>query len=129
MRTIVRFRAGDREYGLPVEHVTEVRSAAELTPLPAPRPGVAGLMTHGGDALPVLAVLSDVGRHVVVVDEGEVSFGVLVDEVLGVERVEDGLIGPAPHGQDQDSVSGVIVDGDRVVLLLDTAAFRAKLTQ
>lgn len=127
MRTIVRFRTIDAEYALPVEDVTEVRSAAELTPLPAPRSGVAGLMTHSGDALPVLSVLGDVGRHVLVLRTADVRFGLLVDEVLGVERIEDELVGPPPRGQDGDHVTGVIVAESKLVLLLDSSALGARL--
>jgi chemotaxis signal transduction protein len=129
VRTIVRFRASDAEYALPVEDVTEVRSASELTPLPAPRSGVAGLMTHGGDALPVLSVLTELGRHVLVMSAADVHFGVLVDEVVGVERVEDGLVGPPPRGQDRDNVTGVIVEEGRLILLLDSAALGARLSR
>ena len=127
MRTIVRFRAGDAEYALPVEDVTEVRSASELTPLPAPRAGVAGLMTHGGDALPVLSVLTELGRHVLVMSTADVHFGVLVDEVVGVERIGDEILGPPPRGQDRDNVTGVIVEDGRLILLLDSAALGARL--
>ena len=127
MKAIVRFRATDGEYALPVEVVTEVRSAAELTPLPAPRAGVAGLMMHGGDALPVLAVLGELGRHVLVIRASDVQFGLLVDEVIGVERVEDDLIGPPPRGQDRDSVTGVLVAEGNLVLLLDPVALGARL--
>lgn len=127
MRTIVRFRASDADYALPVEDVTEVRSAAELTPLPAPRPGVAGLMTHGGDALPVLSVLGELGHHVLVMSTGDERFGLLVDEVVGVERIDDELVGPPPRGQVRDNVTGVIVDESGLVLLLDSAAIGARL--
>ena len=128
MSTIVRFRTSRGYYAVPVELVSEVRSAAGLTPLPAPRPGVAGLMRRGDEALPVLAILDSSGRHVVVIDKGPLSFGLLVDEVTGVHQVDETLIGAPPPGQDRVLVSGVVNDEDGLVLLLDVDALAGKLT-
>ena len=127
MRTLVRFRGRGADYALPVESVAEVRSASELTPLPAPKPDVAGLMPHRDGALTVLSVLDDAGAHVLVVDDGEVSFGLLVDEVVGVERVDPDRIGAPPRGQARDAVTGVFREQGRLVLVLDTAALRGRL--
>ena len=128
MRTIVRFRSSDRAYALPVEHVTEVRSAADMTPLPAPRPGVAGLVPRADGSLTVLSVLGATGNHVLVIEEGAALFGLLVDEVTDVARVEDDVIGPPPQGQAHSAVSGVIRDDGELVLLLDASALRGTLT-
>jgi chemotaxis signal transduction protein len=127
MRTIVRFRTSEGDYAVPVEQVSEVRSAAALTPLPAPGPGVIGLMSRGDEALPVLAIFGASGRHVVVVDEGSLSFGLLVDEVTGVQMIDEARIGAPPLGQDRTLVSGVVNDAPGVVLLLDVAALAGKL--
>ena len=43
-KTVVCFRAGEGDYAVPVEHVREVRAGDRLLPLPAPRPGVVGLL-------------------------------------------------------------------------------------
>lgn len=132
MRTIVRFSTPTGDFAIPVEHVTEVRPAAELRALPAAGPGVAGVMRRGGEALTVLSVLGEPGRHVIVIDDEAVMFGLLVGEVTGVHRVDDAVIGPPPRGQDGGTVAGVIVEGGieggGVVLLLDTAALRARLS-
>ena len=127
MRTIVRFRTSDGDYAVFVEQVTEVQSAADLTPLPAPKPGVAGLMRRGEDALPVLDLLGPVGRQVIVIDRGALSFGLLVDEVTGVHAIEDARIGAPPPGQDRGLVSGVLSDEGDLVLLLDVDALAGRL--
>jgi chemotaxis signal transduction protein len=128
MRTIVRFRSNRATYALPVEAVTEVRSAADLTPLPSPRPGVAGVMRRGDEALTVLSVLGDGGAHVIVVEDGDVRFGLLVDAVVGVESIDDVAVGAPPPGQDQEAVAGVLVEDGGVVLLLDGARLRGRLS-
>jgi chemotaxis signal transduction protein len=125
--TIVRFRTRDGDYAVPVEQVSKVLSAAALTPLPAPRPGVAGLMSRGDEALPVLAVLGPSGGHIVVIDKGPLSFGLLVEEVTGIQRIDEARIGAPPPGQDRALVSGVLNDEVGLVLLLDVDALAGKL--
>jgi chemotaxis signal transduction protein len=124
--TFVRFRAGG-DYAVAVERVSEVRSAAELTSLPEPRSGVAGLMHRAGDAVSVLSLLAPDGGHIVVLDTGELVFGLLVEEVIGVETVNDADVGPPPPGQHRVVVSGVLNDDGTLVLVLDVDALAAKL--
>ena len=128
MKTVVRFRAPEGEYALPVENVNEVRSSADLTSLPEPRAGVAGLMRRGDDAITVLSVLGEPGDHVIVLEDGGLTFGLLVEQVTGVHEVQDEEIGPPPPGQDRATVSGVLAGDEGLVLLLDCAALRGRLS-
>jgi purine-binding chemotaxis protein CheW len=127
VRTIVRFRTSRGEFALPVEQVKEVRRAGELALLPAAQADVAGVITRGDDVLPVLSVLGTDGDHVIVVEVEGVRFGLLVDEVTGVRRVEDSDVGPPPRGQEGAGVSASIVEGAGVVLVLDPLALRRRL--
>lgn len=127
MRTFVRFRTHTGDYALAVEHVREICLATDLTPLPTARPGVAGVVARGGDVLTVLSVLGDTGRQIIVLDADQLAFGLLVDEVSGVDRFDDDAIGPPPQGQDGGGVDGVILEGGNVVLVLDPAKLRSRL--
>ena len=128
MTTIVRFRAPTGQYALPVDRVTQVRASTGLTSLPEPQAGIAGLLRQGDDALTVLSILGEPGKHVIVLDEGGLTFGLLVSEVTGVHAVDDADIGPPPPGQHGSTVSGVLTGEDDLVLLLDTVALRGRLT-
>jgi chemotaxis signal transduction protein len=110
-----------------VSQVTQVRLADGLRPLPAPRDGVAGLLVDGEGALTVLSVLGSEGHHVMVVDDGTLTFGLLVDEVMGVQHVDDAGVSPPPAGQDRAVVAGVIADDGSLVLLIDVAVLRGRL--
>jgi chemotaxis signal transduction protein len=127
MTTVVRFRAPNGDYAVGVEHVREVRSAADLISLPEPRSGVAGLMRREDNTMSVLSVLAPDGGHVLVLDDGNLTFGLLVEEVVGVHTVNDTDLGPPPSGQDRVVVSGVLNDDGVVVLVLDVTALAAKL--
>jgi chemotaxis signal transduction protein len=124
---MVRFRTPRGEFALPVEQVTEVRRADDLVLLPSPKEGVAGVIRHGDGVLPVLSVLGEPGQHVVVVQVDDARFGLLVEEVTAIRRVEDGDVGPPPRGQEGAGVSAAIVEPDGIVLVLDPAALRARL--
>jgi chemotaxis signal transduction protein len=117
---MVFFRAAGTDYAVPVGNVREVRSRAGLLPLPAPRPGVVGLLSDGGKALTVIAPLGD-GAHVLLLDHDDASFGLVVGEVTGVDT-PTGTVGPPPAGQVDHLVSGVITMPAGLVLVVDVAA-------
>jgi chemotaxis signal transduction protein len=128
MTTLVRFRAPGGQFALPVECVNEVRAAGDMTRLPAPRPGVVGLMPRDDEAVPVLSLLGATGGHVLVVADGTEVFGLLVEEVLGVSELPDGELLPPPEGQDRAVVAGMMSDDLGLVLLLDLAVLTGRVT-
>ena len=99
MTTVVSFRSGGQHWAVALERVQGVLAARGLLPLPDPRPGVAGLLYRDGDTVPVLSALGggQLGQVLVLDDRGR-SVGLLVDEVIGIERVP-GQPGPTPPGQ------------------------------
>jgi chemotaxis signal transduction protein len=125
--SIVCFRTPAGLCGLPIEHVEEIRSSDGMVPLPAPRAGVAGLLPWGEESLSVLSVLGSEGEHVIVVDDDDLRFGLLVEEALGIEKVDESTIGPAPEGQDRAVVSGVVTNDLGLVLLVDLTVLRGRL--
>ena len=121
MTTVVSFRSGGQHWAVALERVQQVLAARRLLPLPDPRPGVAGLLYRDGDTVPVLSALGG-GQHgqVLVLDDHGRSVGLLVDEVIGIERVP-GQPGPVPPGQRALLVAGVL-PGTDPLLRLDVAA-------
>ncbi len=128
MTAIVRFSAAAGQYALPVADVAEVRRADAVQRLPEAQPGVAGILRHGDDVLTILATLGEEGEHVLVLEADDLTFGLLVREVTGVQEVAEDEIGPPPPGQDGTAVAGVLTGSDEVVLLLDTRALRRRLS-
>jgi purine-binding chemotaxis protein CheW len=124
--TVVAFRSGGQHWAVALERVQRVLAARALLPLPDPKPGVAGLLHRDGDTVPVLAALGggQLGQ-VLVLDDRGTSFGLLVDEVIGIERTP-AEPGPVPPGQRSPLVAGVL-PGTSPRLLLDVAALTAWL--
>ena len=120
MTTVVSFRSGGQDWAVALDRVQRVLAARGLLPFPDPRPGVAGLLYRDGDTVPVVSPLGAASGQVLVLDDNGTSIGLLVDEVVGIERVQ-GETGPPPAGQRSPLVAGVLA-GTNPLLLLDVAA-------
>ncbi|HVF73922.1 MAG TPA: chemotaxis protein CheW [Acidimicrobiales bacterium] len=127
MRQLVRFRTSAGSYAVPVEHAREVRSGDGLRPLPSPRAGVAGVVSRGDDAVPVLDSLGGGGGHILMLEAGNNVFGLLVEQVTGVESFGDDAVAPPPPGQDDAVIAGVVQEGDVMVLVVDVPVLAQSL--
>jgi len=124
MRTIVQFLVGGASYCLPVEDTRAVRSAAGMIALPAPGPNVAGLLP-GDPPLTVLSPFGSDGKHIIVMQTADVRYGLLVEGVTGLRRIDEADIRAAPRGQDQELICGSINIDGQLVLLTDPTAVAA----
>src|SRR4051812_7664683 len=114
--TLVRFRTGRGLFAVPVEQTRGVRPVSGLVPMPSPRPDVAGVVPDELGALTVLTTLGPGRNHVLVLDAGGHTFGLFVEEVTGLVRLDDEEIGSPPPGQDGDVVTGVVSAPEGLVL-------------
>lgn len=142
-RTFVVVATPHGRCALDVSVVLGVRAVDAMDSFPVPRPGVVGVLDHEGEALPVLSVLGSTGRHVVLAEapdpDGDHAsdgadqrkagfrFGLLVDQVVGVERFGDADIAPPPAGQDRAVIGGVHHAEDGLRLVLDVEVLSGRL--
>lgn len=122
MSTVLRFLSAGGQYAVPIEHCREVRPAAQVQPLPASRPGVVGVLPWRDRVLSVVSPLGPCGDHVIVLDAGNRPFGLLVDEVIGVERLDAPVAGAPPPGQELPLISAAASRDDALLLVVDAAA-------
>ena len=127
MKTLVRFRTDRGLFAVPVDQTRAVYPAEGIVPLPEPRADVAGVLARPEGALTVLTVLGAGDRHILVLDIADRRFGLLVEEVTGLERVDEARIGPPPDGQASGVVVGVVAAGGEMVLLVDAVALARRL--
>jgi chemotaxis signal transduction protein len=126
MTTVVHFRTGGGRYCVPVEAALAVRLATGMTPLPAPRPGVVGVLP-ADQPITVLSLLGSGHGHVLILASHGQTYGLLVEEVTGLSRVDVADIQAAPNGQDGALISGVINGKDGMVLVADPDALAERL--
>lgn len=127
------FFLNGRQYGLPLQHVAEITPLRELNKLPHMPRAVEGILDLRGRVVPVvnlrvrmsLPPLDEaIKGTILVLDLAGTATGLLVDAVDAVLSVpEEDLIPASPllAGLDGAWVEGFIVQGERVVTLLDAA--------
>ena len=127
------FFLNDRHYGLPLRHVAEITPLRELNKLPHMPKAVEGILDLRGRVVPVVNLRArmsmpplDPSRTgtILVLDLAGTATGLLVDAVDAVLSVpEEDLVPASPllAGLDGAWVEGFIVQGERVVTLLDAA--------
>lgn len=126
MTTMVCFRSGGAAYCIPVQATRAVRRITGMIALPAPGPDIAGIIP-GDPPMTVISPLGTGGSHVLIVEAGDKTFGLLVDAVTGLKRIADADISPPPAGQDRALVSGTIDAGGQLVLVTDPDALAGRL--
>ena len=127
------FFLNDRAYGIPLRHVAEITPFRELNKLPHMPRGVEGILDLRGRVVPVVNLRvrmslppldpSRIGT-ILVLDLAGTATGLLVDAVDAVVNIpETDLVVASPllAGLDGAWVEGFIVQGERVVTLLDAA--------
>ena len=119
MAAMVRFRAGNGTYVVALENALEVRTRDAMRTLPAPSPGVEGVVEYENAAVPVVRALGFGGQVVLVLRDGTRTLGLLVDEVTGVIDVSSSDAGPPPSGQRAALVSGTVREGNELAFVLD----------
>ncbi|HET9770198.1 MAG TPA: chemotaxis protein CheW [Acidimicrobiia bacterium] len=127
MRTVVRFRTERGLFAIPVDQTRAVYPAEGIVALPEAREDVAGVVQRPEGPITVLSALGPGDRHVLVLDAAGRLFGLLVEEVTGLERLDEADIGPPPDGQESSLVVGTLSSGGEMVLLVDAAALARRL--
>ena len=127
MKTMVCFQAAGTGYCMPVEVTRAVRPSVGMVVLPDARADVVGLIP-GDPPLTVISPLgADRGGQILVVQTGEVRFGLLVDAVSGLRRVDDAGVRVAPQGQDRALICGTVDAGGDMMLVADAGALGERL--
>ena len=126
MTTMVCFTAARAEYCLPVQVARSVRTADEMVSLPDPNPDVAGMLP-GDPPLTVISPLHSERGHILVIEAGNKTFGLLVDAVTCLRRINDADLGPPPQGQGRPLISGTLYSDGRMILVADPSALAGQL--
>jgi len=130
--TLVHFRCSTGVYAVPVEHAREVRLLTACRSLPEARPNVMGVVEGWGgqreETLTVVDTLGGGGEHLLILDRGDQPFGLLVEAVCGIIRVDESALGPPPEGQRSPVISGAARTEAGLLLLVDVNLLEATLS-
>ena len=126
----VSFTVADCLYGVEITRVREIKGWSEPTNLPNAPHSMRGVLNLRGVVVPVFDLRCRFGRgntevgpsHVVIIVAlGERLIGILVDAVSDILTLGPKDILPVPEsdkGSNQDFLSGLVSQGDRMVTLL-----------
>jgi len=102
---ILEFMLAYERYALDTSFVREAHPLKDITPLPGTPPYVAGIVNVRGQIVSVVDLkrffdlpsrgLTDLNK-VIILDDGQMTFGLLVDAVVRVQRLELSAIQPRP---------------------------------
>jgi chemotaxis signal transduction protein len=123
---MVCFQAAGTDYCMPVGATRAVRPSTGMVALPAARPDVAGIIP-GNPPLTVISPLGCGGSHVLIIEAGDKTFGLLVDAVTGLRRVAETCVYRSPDGQERPLISGTVDADGHLLLLTDPRALAGKL--
>jgi len=126
----VTFFLSEREFGVDIQSVREIKGWQQTTALPSTPPYVLGAINLRGQIIAVYDLRQRLGigateagdSHVVVVVEiGDRSLGLLADSVSDILTIDVGSIRavPATGSNREPLLTGLIAKGEKMVSLLD----------
>jgi len=131
---LVTFRLGREHYGIPVGKVKEIIRPMEACPIPGMAGPVEGVINLRGEIIPVLRIHLVLGsreteedssrrQRVIILESGEGRFGIVVDEVRDVVKIEEEEIKASPGVSSdhkcEEAILGIAQVGDRMIICLD----------
>jgi purine-binding chemotaxis protein CheW len=136
-REVLTFRLADETYGLDIRSLREISRLRQLTELPRVPAFLRGIIALRGVVVPVLdlrrrmrmppresSALGDRAARILIVESQGEPFGLIVDRVVRVERLDNEQIegAPLPGGIASEFVSGVARADDDLIVLLELSA-------
>ncbi len=131
MGQYIGFRLGGEEYSIPILKVREIINVPGMTRLPQTPEYIEGVANLRGSVVPIVNIKKLVNldgapgggdNKVIVLSNGKVTFGILVDGITGVIGIEDSSIEPPDRllNGSCDRIVGVAKYKKRLIVLLDT---------
>lgn len=130
LKQLIVFRVSNEEFGVSIDFVREIIKIGTITPIPDSPKFIKGLINVRGDIVPIMDIkkrlflpsTSETSKHIVITKYEDNIFGLIVDEVIEVLRVQETDIKPTPQlisKINKEYVSGILTKDNRIIILLD----------
>lgn len=136
---LVSFKLDEEEYGVDVLKVREIIRMPSITRVPNTPHYVEGVINLRGKVIPIMSIRkrfglgeveNDKSTRIMVMDVDGELMGFIVDSVSEVIRISEQEIQPPPPvatgGLDQECMSGVVNQPERLLVLLDLEKMSSK---
>jgi purine-binding chemotaxis protein CheW len=130
---LIIFNLGDEEFGTEISQVREIIRKGKITPLPDSPAFIEGVTNVRGEITVVIDLRARLfllrkkeveSKHVVITEQEQNLYGIMVDEVTEVIRIPEREIRSTPElviRIDRKYIRGVITLENRLIILLDIA--------
>lgn len=131
---VVSFRLAKEEYGLDIMRIQEIILMGEITQIPEVPDYICGLINLRGKVIPIVDLrkrfcleAGEATEHtrIMVVNTRTTTFGIVVDAVSQVLRIEADQIEPPPPGLvglEQAYIQGLVKMQEKIMILLNVDA-------
>ena len=130
MQQYIGFHLNNNEYMIPILRVREIITMPSITVLPNLPSYIKGITNLRGSVIPVVNLKNllnsngsnETGRVVIVISAGKITFGIIVDGITGVVKIDEANI-EAPDkiiSSNADLLEGVAKFDNRLIVLLNT---------
>lgn len=130
MQQYIGFHLNNNEYMIPILRVREIITMPSITVLPNLPSYIKGITNLRGSVIPVVNLKNllnsngsnETGRVVIVISAGKITFGIIVDGITGVVKIDKNNI-EAPDkiiSSNADLLEGVAKFDNRLIVLLNT---------
>ncbi len=123
----VGFILNETEYTIPILKVQEIINIPNIIKFPKAPIYIKGVTNLRGKIIPIIDLkrLMNIDNlteatKVVVISSGNITFGILVDRITGVIKIEDIDIEHPKDVSSDDLVEGVAKVSDKLIIMLDT---------
>lgn len=131
MMQLVTFRITEEEFGIDILKVQEIIRMTEITRVPNANSYVNGVINLRGKIIPIVDLRVRLGMpkieatiqsRIIVIEQGDIVAGMIVDEVNQVARVNKNAQEPPPPmvgGVDAGFITSIVNLRERIIILLD----------
>ena len=130
---LIIFNLGDEEFGVAIGTVREIIRTGSITPIPDSPEFIKGVINVRGEVVATVDLKARFfsraekeleSKQILITEQDNNIFGLMVGEVTEVLRIPSTSIKPAPElvtNVHEKYVSGVVTLDDRLIILLDLA--------
>ena len=130
MLQFIGFSINSNEYMIPILKVREIISMPSVTAIPHLPSYVNGVTNLRGSIIPIINLKNLLhtcgsegdGNTIIVISTGKITFGIIVDGITGVIKVDESDIEPPDNffNNNADNIEGVAKLNDKLIVLLNT---------
>jgi purine-binding chemotaxis protein CheW len=128
---LIGFYLDESLFGIDISNILEIIKYREITPLPESPPYVKGILNLRGKVIPVFSLRSKFGLYekeemekgrIIVIENQSGDYGIIVDSVTEVLRIENNDINPTPElisGVSAEYIEGIVKLEETILIVLN----------